>query len=399
MMTDNPIIQTLMLFVGAYVAMNVLHKMSPADKIVTLFAGFLAAVIWMAHYNRSLLYSLSLKPVLGPVIVALCKMAKEQPPSEPAVEAAASGNTAAAKAGEPDSPKLLLHANADFASATRQLKEVVRGHNDVIEAVIDQIRLNVQLRDNSSAQASLPPIGVFVLIGKPGLGKKLLATEIGYRLYKGSSVSLLDVSDPGVRGGLLVAEARSNPFSTFVLENFHNCSNAMQEDLLSIVSGVPQVDVKTGAKVSFRNCFFFLLVHRDASTMERPQKKSMAGTGQTVVVSALGEAMPLDKRLAWSLHGIYPFVLPPPMVQAEVVALIIQQECKKYNITLGRVDPAILAREVQVISAQGNFEITPSRIAKVMHNRLATAAANKEPFIDVEDDSRGAAQKYSQKSY
>jgi hypothetical protein len=352
----------------------------------------------MAHYERRLLYSLSLKPGLGPVIVALCKMVNEQPPADPATEAAASGN-ASGKAGEPDSPKLLLHSNADFASATRQLKEVVRGHNDVIDALLDQMRLNVQLRDNTAAQVSLPPIGVFVLMGKPGLGKKLLATEVGYKLYKGSSVSLLDVSDPAVRGGLLISEARSNPFTTFVLENFQNCSSAMQEDLLSIVSGAPQVDAKTGSKVSFRNCFFFLLVHRDASAMDRPQKKSTAGTGQTVVVGALGEAMMMDKRLAWSLHGTYPFVLPPPMVQAEVVASIIQQECKKYNITQGKVDPTILAREVQVISGQGNFEITPSRVAKIMHNRLAAAAANKEPFIDVEDESRGAAQRYSQRSY
>jgi hypothetical protein len=87
------------------------------------------------------------------------------------------------------------------------------------------------------------------------------------------------------------------------------------------------------------------------------------------------------------------------MMQAEVVASIIQQECKKYNITLGRVDPAILAREVQVISAQGNFEITPSRVAKIMHNRLAAAAAAKEPFVDVEDESRSAAQRYSQRTH
>jgi hypothetical protein len=262
MRMDNPVIQTLMLFAGAYIGLNILHEVTPADKIVTALAGLVVAVIWMAHYERPLLYSLSLKPGIGPVIVALCKMVNEQPPSDPATEAAASGNSPN-KPGEPDSPKLLLHSSADFASASRQLKETVRGHNDVIEALMDQIRLNVQLRDNSAVQVSLPPIGVFALIGKPGLGKKLLATEIGYKLYKGSSVSLLDVSDPGVRGGLLIAEARSNPFTTFVLENFHNCSAAMQEDLLSIVSGAPQVDAKTGSKVSFRNCFFFLLIHRD----------------------------------------------------------------------------------------------------------------------------------------
>lgn len=395
---DNPIIQTLMMVLGAYTGLTILGNLSPIlQLLVTAFAGFLAAVVWMAHYNRPLLYSLAQKPVLGSLISGTCKLAKEQVPLDAASEGTAGGD-GTGKPGQPETPQLLLHSDGDFASATRQLKDAVKGHNDVVEALMDQLRRNVQLRDNSSAQVSLPPVGVFVLMGKPGLGKKLLAMEIGYRLYKGSSVSLLDVSDPGARGSLLVSEAKSNPYTTFILENFQSCPTATQEDLLSIISGVPQTETKSGSKVSFRNCFFFLLVQTDASSMDRPQKQSAAGTGHTMVVSALGDSMPLDKRLGWSLHGIYPFVLPTPMEQAEVVALLIQQECKKYNVTLGRVDPSILAREVQVISSQGGFEITPSRISKVMQNRLAAAVANKEQLLDL-DGENTQAQRYSQRSY
>jgi hypothetical protein len=403
---QNPIIQILMLFVGAYTALNVLGKVHPLDTIATILCGLVAVIIWLANYNRSLLYSLSLKPGLGAVINGVCKLAKEQPPVDPSMDAsgqasgASSSTGASGKAGEPETPKLLLHSDGDFASATRQIKEVVCGHNDVVEVLMDQIKRNVQLRDSSSAQVSLPPLGVFLLVGKPGLGKKYLAVDVGYRLYKGSSVSILDVSDPAARGSLLISEALSNPFTTFVLENFHNCPAATQEDLLSIVSGATQIDSKTGAKVSFRHCFFFLLVHRDAAAMERPSRKAAAGTGHTMVIDSVGEAMSLDKRLGWSLHGIYPFVLPQPLQQAEVVAGIMQQECKKYNMTLGRVDPAILAREVAVISSHGGFEITPSRITKIMSNRLSAAVANKEQLIDLEEEgSRTGAQTGTQRRY
>lgn len=389
---QNPIIQILMLFVGAYTALNVLGKVSPLDKIVTLACGLFAVIIWLANYNRTLLYSLSLKPGLGAVINAACKLAKEQPPVDPSMDATGQDSAAPSKPGEPETPKLLLHSDGDFASATRQIKEVIRGHNDVVEVLMDQLKRNVQLRESSSSQVSLPPIGAFVLTGKQGLGKKYLATEIGYRLYRGASVSILDVSDPAARGSLLVSEARANPFTTFVLENFHACPAATQEDLLSIVSGAPQVDSKTGSKVSFRHCFFFLLVHRDAQGMERPSRQSAGGTGHTVVVDSLGASMSLDKRLAWSLHGIYPFILPPPLQQAEVVAEIMHQECKKYGMTLGRVDARILAREVAVISSHGGFEITPSRISKIMSNRLAAAVAAKEQLIDVEEENRAAVQ-------
>jgi hypothetical protein len=80
-----------------------------------------------------------------------------------------------------------------------------------------------------------------------------------------------------------------------------------------------------------------------------------------------------------------------------VVAQIIQRECDKYNLTLGRVDAAILAREVQVISSHGGFEITPSRVSKIMQDRLAAAVAAKEQLVDLED--RSASKGYSTRSY
>ena len=380
-------VQFLMLFVGAYVALNAMAKLSPLDKIATVCAGIFALVIWLARYNRALLYSLSLKPGIGPAIGFICKIAKEQPPVDPSMDAPA-GQTEAGnnKAPEAEAVKLQLHSDADFASATRYLKDVIRGHNDVLEVLIDQLRRNVQLRESSSSQVSLPPLGIFVLVGKPGPGKKSLAVEIGYRLYKGSSVLIAEGSDPGLTGSYLVGEARANPFSTFVVENFQSSSKQFQEDLLSIVAGAPQVDSKTGSKVSFRHCFFFLLVHKDAEGMERPVR-GRGGTGHTMVVDSLNAAMPIDKRLSWSLHGIYPFVMPAPLLQAEVVAQAIQNECKKYNVMVGHIAPAILAREVQVISTYGSFEITPSRVAKILNDRLLAAAAAKEQLIDVEDNA------------
>jgi hypothetical protein len=379
-MAQNPLIQTLGMFVGAYVAMNTLAKLSPLHIIVTVLAGILALIIWMARYNRTTLYALAQKPGLGPVIHAVCKVAHEQPPVDPSLDN--KGSSTAAKPAEPEKPKLLMRSDGDFASGSRQLKEMIRGHNDVIEALMSQLRRNIQLRESSSVQVSLPPIGVFVFVGKPGLGKKSLATEVGYRLYDGSSVSILDVADPGVKASLLVGEARSNPYTSFIIENFQAASREFQEELLSIVAGAPQVDYKTGSKVSFRHCFFFLLVHRDASTMERPAAKGAGGTGQTMVVESFNATMEVDKRLGWSLHGIYPFVLPKPMEQAEVVAQILQKECKKYNLSLGRVDPAILAREVQVISTHGGFEITPSRVTKIASDRIADAVASKASLVD-----------------
>jgi hypothetical protein len=53
------------------------------------------------------------------------------------------------------------------------------------------------------------------------------------------------------------------------------------------------------------------------------------------------------------------------------------------------VDAAILAREVQVISTHGGFEITPPRVTKIMSGRLAAAVAAKAQLVDLEDDRSG----------
>jgi hypothetical protein len=68
----------------------------------------------------------------------------------------------------------------------------------------------------------------------------------------------------------------------------------------------------------------------------------------------------------------------------------MEDECRKYNMSLGRVDPAILAREVGVISSHGGFEITPLRVTKLMSHRLSAAVAAKEQLIDLTDESSAA---------
>src|SRR5580704_14992371 len=123
---QNPIIRILLLFVGAYSALHLLENAPPLDTIFTVLAGLFALIIWMANYNPGILYNLAQKPGLGAVINAACKLAHEQPPVDPTVQnagppsgslAPGNGTTGApAASGKPETPKLLLHSEGDFAS-------------------------------------------------------------------------------------------------------------------------------------------------------------------------------------------------------------------------------------------------------------------------------------------
>ena len=219
-------------------------------------------------------------------------------------------------------------------------------------------------------------------MGQRGLGKRSLAIEIGSRMYRNGGIALVDVSDPNIHAGLLVAEAMANPYTTFILDKFETSKERLQNDLLSIVAGSPQTDPKSGTRVSFSHCLFFFLLQGSAERLPAPTRDG-GGTGQTMVVNTLADDLHIDKRLAWSIHGVYPFLLPEPMKQAEVVVSIMESACRKYNLQLGHVDPVVLAREVEMSTQAGGFELVTPRVEKLLNGRILEAVSAHRPSVNV----------------
>ena len=403
-MFQNPLIQTVLLLLGAYSTLTMAAKYSPADKVVLGLAVIFVVVIWMSRYSRDTLYQLHRQPGLASLIDLICQIAKEQAVSGPALQAAPRSQTAARstapqqaqpsappvshstaappKPESTDADRLLLRYDGDFATAGREIRQRIIGHDDAVRAVIDQIRRNVQLRMSSAQSAVTSPIGVFVFVGQRGLGKRSLAIELGSRMYRNGGIAIVDVSDPNIHAGLLVAEAQANPFTTFILDRFETATERLQNDLLSIVVGTPQTDPKTGVKVSFRHTLFFFLIQGSAERLPAPSRQA-GGTGQTMLVNTLSDDLHIDKRLAWSIHGVLPFLLPPSLKQAEVIAAIMENACRKYNLQLGYVEPAVLAREVEMATQAGGFELAPARVEKLLNGRILEAMSAHQQSVAV----------------
>src|SRR5215472_10691164 len=89
-MFQNPLVQTILLLIGAYSALTMTAKYSPADKILLALALVFCIVIWMSRYSRGKLQELHRQPGLGSVIDLVCQIAKEPPVSGAARAAAAS---------------------------------------------------------------------------------------------------------------------------------------------------------------------------------------------------------------------------------------------------------------------------------------------------------------------
>jgi hypothetical protein len=305
-----------------------------------------------------------------------------RPSSQPVSQAAAPPKPANA-----DTNRLLLRYDGDFATAGREIRERIIGHDNVVRAVIDQLRRNVQLRTSSGQTTAVSPVGVFVFVGQRGLGKRSLAIEVGSRMYRGAGIAIVDVSDPNIHAGLMVAEALANPYTTFILDRFETAGERLQNDLLSIVAGAPQTDPKTGVKVDFRHTLFFFLMHGSAERLPAPSRES-SGTGQTMLVNTLSDELHVDKRLAWSIHGVYPFLLPEPLKRAEVIVSLMESACRKYNLQLGHVDASVLAREVEMATQAGGFELSPPRVEKLLNGRILEAVNAHRPSVAVTASTR-----------
>lgn len=413
-MLQNPLIQTIMLFIGSYTVMSVLKKHEPFGTVVTVIAGLFTVIIWMLRYNRQQLSALYTNPAAKPVIDIVCKMTKEQPPVDGSLSAVASSRTpggtsataavparprapVSAKSYQQDAPAasgeasagngtqqattpLLLQSPVDFSAAAHRLKEIIRGNDATIDAVMRQISQNLTLRKRGLSGANLPPIGSFLFVGRSGLGKRSLAVEIGRMIYSGDSVGVLDLAESGASVESIIASARSNPYQTFVIENIGSANQQTQNDLLTVLSGSSLIDSSNGARVSFRNCFFFFLVHKEAESFPK-QAGGGPGTGMTMLVDHVVQTADLDHMLALGMHGIYGFEVPDEMEQAQVITLLMEQECRKYNLAIGAVDPAILVREVEEVSKLRSFRASPARISKLLSRPIHRAIAEEQETV------------------
>ena len=416
-MMQNPLVQTVLLIFGSYTAMSLVKKHPPFGGILTAVAGVMAVTIWMLRFNRQQAAALYRNPMLKPVIDLVCALCKETPPVDgtaavaaPATSAAASAParastappaTAGGRARQPvsarayqdnepsstgrpagENSRLLLNADSDFRAFAYRLKERMVGCDETIDQTVAQIQRNIRLRERSVARGVVPPLGMFLYIGRAGLGKKTVAVETGTALYGGGSVGVIDFGEQGTSLSALVASARANPYQTFIIENLSNAPQQVQTDLLTIFSGAPIADPSSGATVTFRNCFFFLIVHKDAASFPKPVASS-SGTGFTVVVNHLASALEVDSMLALSLHGVCPFRLPEPMDQARVVVRLMEDECEKYNLTLESVSTEVVAREVEEVSRLSSFKASPMRIARILSTPIGNALARQSTSVAV----------------
>ena len=206
---------------------------------------------------------------------------------------------------------------------------------------------------------------------------------------KEMQIVMEDLADEGSASPKRLIEAvKTKPFQTVILENVDRAGAPYLERLHAIASGNSLRDPTSGAVVSFRNCIFFLIAHKPAEQLAEIKKASM-----TQVTATIAELVGLPPSLVTLLHDYYAFQLPGMEEQADIVALLMEQECRKFNVQLGRIDPELLSREVRAISTSGGFSITPGRIANRLQAQIHETIARGGDTVDLVETSSGEQSK------
>lgn len=337
-----------------------------AGLIVTLL-GLFAATLYGLRFENALMSRLYQKPILRHWIDLVCRMSGEQRPPDVTTEG--------------QSRMLRLHTAEDFQWSIDQIDETIHGQSDAIEVIMDHLRKEVLLRGRSEQNRDLSPLGCFVLLGSPGIGKRTIAENIGAQLFcdpASTVINMANYSDGqsaqrllGLPGqvGELVAGVKRYPQHTIILENLEAASSQAIDVLQSVVMHGRCIDGATGGEVSFRNCLIFVTSTRvpklaldDSRSLDREE----------LVTAFVDSAQHTHSLLNLANACLF---LPDPddTTKAKVILQLMSDECRKYKLNLDYVEPELVAREVDYFSSATGFEQSKIRLSHWMHDPIHLA--------------------------
>lgn len=404
-MFQNPVLQTILLFLGAFCGLNFLASIHPILWLIAVVgAGLIALVLWQRTYDAARLARWCAQPIVDRVATTVCRWAGLQPPTAgedriatvapvatvpgvvvptPGQPAAAAPASASARAEEKAARErgLLLRSDADWQTAQDELHGIVHGHEDVVARLVDLLHTQVRIREKSQVLPQQPPIASALLVGPPGIGKRFVAEQIGRLLYGDDAVVTVDLAEEVDHLALLLDAVRRQPRVAIVLDNVQRATPAFLERLQAIAGRGFLREAKDRI-VDFRHTFVLAISECDHEAAAAAAAAG-DGLGLTMETKAVVEATSLNAMLASLLGQVFWFQFPETEAQVQVLAQLMQQEAARANLELAYVDPLVLHREVKAAGSARSFELSGGRIARLMRPAIAEAHARGQRHIDL----------------
>lgn len=242
----------------------------------------------------------------------------------------------------------------DLTPYVEWLKENVRGHDAVVDAVAKRIQHGLALA------APRRTLGAFMLVGPTGTGKTFLAELVAHALYPESETVVLRMNqykDPGdvftllgpppghmgyEVGGALTRPVLENPHRVIIFDELEKAHMDVQHCLYDILDTAQCREKSSGRTVHFGACAIFATCNAGVEAIRAVNEKfadPVARVGRTR--DALSTAG-FEKALLARFDDILLMDELQPLSVAEVACLQLVKYWKQYGIEVTYASPEIL---------------------------------------------------------
>lgn len=330
-----------------------------------------AVTVWMLRENRETLARLCQNQAVKRYVAGICYFTRQQVPLDERPGAAVD--------------QLLLRSNRDFEVAVGRAKQIVRGHDQILDRILNLVSESIMLRRARRSSNSLGPLASFLLVGDDGIGKRYLARVVAKLLYRTGRVEVFDCERITLetlvgfkdRPGELLEVMRAEQFQLLVFERVDLATKEVASVIARLLSAGKLSQPGTASTVSFQQSVVVLT----ATPPETIAFLETESTDQTAWQQQLMEALRDEQRLDIGLLNAVGEVLfcepPSDEVKAEVISLLMQKECGMHGIELTHADPIIVATQVLQIADESGFAHCPNRVRKLLSQPLVAATADE----------------------
>jgi ATP-dependent Clp protease ATP-binding subunit ClpC len=234
------------------------------------------------------------------------------------------------------------------------LKENVRGHDDVVDAVVKRVQHGLSLA------APRRTLGAFMLVGPTGTGKTFLAELVAHALYPDSETVILRMNqykDPGdvftllgpppghmgyEVGGALTRPVLDNPHRVIILDELEKCHLDVQHCLYDILDTAQCREKSSGRTVHFGACAIFATCNAGVESIRSVYEKFKDPAARIGRIRDALSSAGFEKALLARFDEILLMDELAPISVAEVACLQLVKYWRQYGIEVTYAAPEVL---------------------------------------------------------
>ncbi len=278
----------------------------------------------------------------------------------------------------------------------RDLREVVYGQNEAIDAVVQAVK-----RSRAGFRNAQKPVASFLFVGPTGVGKTELARQLAETLgvtihrfdmseyQEKHTVSRLIGSPPGYvgyeDGALLTDAVRKNPHAVVLLDEIEKAHQDIYNILLQVMDYATITD-NTGKKADFRNAVLIMTSNAGAREIGKP----MIGFGERAITSeAVDDAV--ERAFSPEFRNRLDKIVVFNRLEIEIIEDIVRKELREFEEQLAdkEVSIEVTPRCVRWLAETGySPEFGARNIARLIEERIKAYFVDAVLFGDFQEGGK-----------